>query len=290
MNVRALLAPVDPIPAETLDAWWHQRPATAGAAPIDRAFEGGLLADRLGFAFAAGYAAALQALVPALGESIAALCATEDGGAHPRAIHTRLDGDGTVTGRKKWATVATHASSLLVVATTGLGDDGKPRLRVARVAADAPGVTLRATTAPFVPEIPHAEVELAHAPVAEILPGDGYTQYLRPFRTVEDIHVHAALIGYLLGVVRRHRLPGRERLLVLAIATRELAACDRDDPATHLALAGVIELVRAVVAELESAWTSGSDERARWQRDRALLDVASKARAARLDKARAATS
>ena len=44
---------------------------------------------------------------------------------------------------------------------------------------------------------------------ADLLPGDGYDIYLKPFRTIEDIHVHAALIGYLVGVARRLEAPLR---------------------------------------------------------------------------------
>src|SRR4051794_40702609 len=46
---------------------WHQADAASFDRPIDRAILGGAGADRLGYAFAAGYAAALQALVPGLG-------------------------------------------------------------------------------------------------------------------------------------------------------------------------------------------------------------------------------
>ena len=46
---------------------------------------------------------------------------------------------------------------------------------------------LHATTAAFVPEISHAEVELDRVKVsdADVLPGDGYDDYLKPFRTIE---------------------------------------------------------------------------------------------------------
>src|SRR4051812_46156360 len=224
----------EPIGVDTLTAWWDATAAARARHPatVDRALIGGAHADRLGFAFAGGYAPALHALVPALGDSIAALCATEDKGAHPRAIQTRLEpaagGGYTLTGRKKWATVGNLAASLLVVATTGDGADGVPRLRIVRVPARATGVTITPTSAPFVPEVPHAELALDHVAVAEadLLPGDGYADYLKPFRTVEDIHVHAALIGYLIGVARRHQLAQLDRLIALAASVRALAGLD----------------------------------------------------------------
>src|SRR5438094_653029 len=58
-------------------------------ATIDRAAAAGFAADRLGYAFAGGYRAALARLVPAVTGS-ACLCATEAGGGHPRFIRTTL--------------------------------------------------------------------------------------------------------------------------------------------------------------------------------------------------------
>ncbi len=285
MNVvHALLERREPPAVDTLAAWWDvtRGAREAFATPVDRALIGGVLADRVGFAFAAGYSAALQALVPGM-TGIAALCATEAGGNHPRAIQTTL-ANGELTGKKVWATVASLASSLLVVASTG-SVDGKNRLRVVRVAAGAPGVTIRATAAPFVPEIPHAEVELDRVRVADadILPGDGYDDYLKPFRTVEDAHVHAALLGYLIGVARRHdQREVVERLLAVVLATRAAALADPKSVATHVALAGVIALAADEAARVE--WPAGP-ERDRWQRDRGLFQVAGKARAARRERA-----
>lgn len=283
-----------PCSATTLDAWWG---ATAPArvahdSTLERALVGGALSDRLGFAFASGYAEALQALVPALAGELSALCATETGGNHPRAIATRLEPDGAryrVTGTKTWATWAGEVRALLVVANAGTDERGVPRLRVVRVPAAAAGVRATAVAAPFVPEIPHATVELAGVIVepADVLPGDGYDRYLKPFRTVEDIHVHAALVGYLIGVVRRHEL-GRdtlEQLAALAMALGQLAASEASLPTTHVALAGVLAHAARVVADIERAWTVDGDERTRWQRDRMLLTVAAKARSARRERA-----
>jgi acyl-CoA dehydrogenase len=287
----ALLAATPPA-ATTVPAWLAAT-AHARTSPrtIDRALLGGAHADRLGFAFAAGYSEALRFLVPSL-DGITALCATEAEGNQPRAIKTRLTPTAhgfTLTGSKKWATVASQASSLLVVASVG-EHDGRNQLKVVRVPASAPGVTLRSSAAPFIPEIEHAEVDLHDVPIPAdaVLPGDGYTDYLKPFRTVEDLHVHAALVGYLLTVSRRVSPALVEPLLALAASTRSLADADVKAPSTHLALAGLIELATRTVADVERAWsTHPDDEWTRWQRDRPLLQVATKARLARRDKARA---
>ena len=282
-----------PHPFTTLRAWFDATAAVRRGTTVERAVLGGAHADRLACAFAAGYSEALRALVPSL-EGIAALCATEADGNHPRAIKTRLERVGDhyrVTGTKKWATGAADAAALLVVASIG-EDAGKNRLRVVRVPTSAAGLTLRSSAAPFVPEIEHAEVELAGVEVeaSAILPGDGYDDYLKPFRTVEDLHVHAALIGYLLTVARvRAWSPALvEALAALACAARALADADVKSPATHLALAGMMEQTTRLVADVEREWSASDDpEWRRWQRDRPLLQVASKARSARRDNARA---
>jgi hypothetical protein len=287
--LQALVDPVEPPRVDTLAAWWESTSARRAHfdTTVDRAIIGGVCADRLGFAFASGYAEALRALVPGMTD-IASLCATEDGGAHPRAICTTLT-NGELVGKKTWATGANAAATLLVVASIGHDDQGKNRLRLVRVAADAPGVRLTVTSAPFVPEIAHAKVELDHVRVHDeaVLPGDGYDDYLKPFRTIEDAHVHAALAGYLVGVARRHGWREVvESWLAIALAARNVALSDPKAPSTHLALAGVLALAKQHVAELAARWAgSGDDEWQRWQRDRPLLDVASGARTARREAA-----
>lgn len=285
-----------PHPFTTLRAWFDATAAVRRGSTIDRALLGGAHADRLACAFAAGYSEALRALVPSL-EGIGALCATEADGAHPRAIRTRLEPIGDrfrVTGSKKWATAAAYASALLVVAS--IGDDpatGRNRLRLVHVPTSAPNLHIKSSAAPFVPEIEHAEIELAgvEVPASAILPGDGYDDYLKPFRTIEDLHVHAALVGYLLTVARvRAWSPALvEVLAALACAARSLGDADVKSPATHLALAGLMEQTTRVVAEVEREWSaSNGPEWQRWQRDRPLLQVAAKARNVRRDNARAA--
>ena len=273
-------------------AQWMEghRAASEALAPVDAAILGGAAADRVAYAFAAGYAAALRVLCPTLPASaLAAFCATEAGGVHPRAIATRLEGSApapaTVTGHKRFVTFAEHADRLLVVASEGAGADGRNRLRVAVVAARGPGVTLSLLPpTPFTPEMGHAEVTFDAAPALEVLPGDGYARYLKPFRTIEDVHVHAALLGHLAAAAHRAGWPQpfQERVLGGISAVRSLSAADASAPGTHLALAGALATARALVEESGAFWSGGDpDLAARWERDRVLVMVAEKARVAR---------
>lgn len=283
--------------AESVTEWWSRWSPMASRfeAPLEVAVAGGFAADRLGFAFAAGYHAALRALVPELpADHLVALCATEEGGAHPRAIRTALSGYGessSLSGDKRWSTLAPAAHELLVLASLGQDAAGKEQLRLVRVRADAAGVRITAMPAPpFTPEIPHAEIELRAVRVSpeDVLAGDGWERYVKPFRTLEDLHVHGALLGYLIGVARRSGWPPPEieRLLALVVTTRALAAEPAGAPETHVALAGLLEATARTVAETAELWAGVEpDERARWERDRALLGVAASARAARTARA-----
>ncbi len=296
-------APPAPDPIDSIDDWWSRHRAISARhdAPVDAALAGGFAADRLGWAFASGYQAAGRALFPADGEEQpGALCATETGGAHPRAIETRLapNADGTLRldGDKTFVTLGGFARRLLVLAGEGDDDQGRKRLRVVRVDATRPGVRVEPRPpAPFVPEVPHAAVRFEGVPVAreDVLPGDGWNDYVKPFRTVEDAHVHAALLGWLIQVGRRSAWPPEtiERALALAAAVRTIAIADPRAAATHRALAGLLAASEELLAAIEPQWAhADASTRERWQRDRVLLSVAEKARAARLAAARAATA
>ena len=233
-------------------------------------------------ASASGYQAALRALLPDLpADRVASLCVTERGGGHPRAIETRLDpgreGGYEVTGKKRWATLSGDAGVLLVAASAGLDEGGKKRLRLVRVPSDAAGVTRRPMAEPplpLTPETRHDEVELPPARVSE-------SDVLGPWRRlspatcvspllqfVEDVHVTAAILAYLVREVRLHALPNlhAERLAGLLAALRAVAALDPSAPATHVALAGLLDPSRAPVDELDRVWAkTESPAHARWQ-------------------------
>jgi len=76
-----------------------------------------------------------------------------------------------------------------------------------------------------------------------------------------------------------------------------LAVLDPNAAGTHRALAGALATQAALLGRLAPHWEAAlaagpaaAAEAARWQRDAALFAVAGKARAARLERARAATA
>lgn len=283
-----------PADVRDLDEWRarHQSASEGFANPFDAAVVAGANLDRAGYAFASGYQHALRALQPDLPrERLAALCATEAGGGHPRAIETRLErtsGGWRVSGEKKFVTLGTQAESLLVVASRG-EREGRKELALVAIPSDRSGVALEEAEAlPFVPEIPHAALKLENVAVedSEVLEGDGYTEYLKPFRTIEDLHVHGALLGHAFSVAARVEAPRelREKILAQLASLRQIASMDARESKTHIALAGAFTIGAGIFSEFTAA-VDATPFAERWERDKPLLQIAGKVRSMRRDRA-----
>jgi len=300
-----LVTPSSHEPIAGLDEWVTRLACCPHERPIDQAVWSGFESDRLGYAFVGGYRAALERLLALARRSEAtaalrpltscvSLAATESGGAHPRAIETTLRWVGdrfVVEGQKTFATLASIARELLVVASSGQRADGTNDLRVVRISADAPGVRIEdLTPTPFAPEIPHARVTLSEVPVDDdnVLPGDGYQVYLKPFRTIEDVHVLGATLGFILRIARDSgwSQTTSEHGIALVAAIQEIAGHDPSDPVTHLALSGIFRATRQFLVDHEAEWARVDPVlRERWQRDVGLLSIAEGARRKRTEAA-----
>lgn len=288
---------------DSVAQWWpaFQPLLTTWPASIGQAIVGGFCADRAGWAFAAGYQASLRRILPDLGrEVVAAFCVTEEGGNRPRDILTRIEpaagGRLRISGSKRWTTLGPDSTELLVTgAMSGGGaapDPGRPGLRVVRIPTSSLGVTVvPMPPTRFVPEVPHARLVLDGVEVdaSALLPGDGYSGYVKPFRTVEDIHVNAALLGYLLREARARDWP-REWSECAIAALDGLAAIAPEDPAspgTHLTLTGLLHWTHRLYADTAALWDAAGDDPAaqRWKRDTGLFSVAGTARTLRATRA-----
>lgn len=257
--------------------------------------------DRLGYAFAAGYTMAMRRLASRwMPEEPWRMClaATESGGAHPRAIHTSLktDGDGyLLSGSKMWVTLAMDATHLLVLAAQG-EQDNRPRIRAVIVPVQRTGVSrIPMPDASFCPEVKHATLELSEVRIRphEVLDVDGFADVLRPFRTIEDLAIQAALCAWMTGVSRRLALDKTlsSRGLALLSATQELWERPPSSAAVHIALGGLFDasaaLVEAFREGLKGLRTSAAATEVgeRFERDRPLLGIAGRVREQRLQKA-----
>lgn len=272
-------------------AWWpgFRETAHTWRNPMDRAIAAGFAADRAGWAFASGYQAALHALFPGAPEDrICALCVTEEEGNAPRAIKTTLSkskNGWVLSGSKRWTTLGPDGALFFVAARDEAASRERAALKVARVASESQGLKIE-TMAPtkFVPEVPHAQLRFENVAVAAdaILPGDGYDSYVKPFRTVEDLHVNAAILAYLVREARRLAWPRNwvERTVAVLFALQTLSGEDPSSSTTHLALAGALSIGSELLKESEPLWSNAASDPAaqRWRRDRELLKVAGGAR------------
>jgi hypothetical protein len=285
-------------PCESVADWWprHRAIAAGHPDPIHQAIVGGFVADRVGWAFASGYQAALRALFPdAPADRICALCVTEADGNSPKAIKSSLRRNSThwfLNGAKRWTTLGPDGSLFFVAARDEAASDRRASIKVVRVSSDSPGLKIQTMPATrFVPEVPHAQLQFENLKLAdaEILPGDGYDQYVKPFRTVEDIHVQAAVLSYLMREGQRLRWPEGwlERLSALLAALGKIADMPAAHAETHIALAGALAIGSGLIGECEEFWKKHAIDPAalRWARDRELLKVASGAREQRTKRA-----
>jgi len=285
-------------PCESVADWWprHRAIARDHADPIHQAIVGVFVAHRVGWAFASGYQAALRALFPeAPADRICALCVTEADGNSPKAIKSSLKQNGDdwiLNGAKRWTTLGPDGALFFVAARDEAASGERVRIRIARVDSKIEGLKIEKMPATkFVPEVPHARLQFENLKVkeAEILPGDGYDEYVKPFRTVEDIHVQAAVLSYLMREGQRLSWPQHwlERLSALLAALGKIADMPSSHAETHIALAGALAIGSGLIEETEAYWLKSAADPAtlRWRRDRELLQLAGKARELRTQRA-----
>jgi acyl-CoA dehydrogenase len=283
-------------PCESVADWWprHRAIARDHASTIQQAIVGGFVADRVGWAFASGYQAALRSLFPdAPDNKLCALCVTEADGNTPKAIKSTLTGSAggwLLNGAKRWTTLGPEGSLFFVAARDEAASGERAAIKLARVASGSAGLDIQDMPATkFVPEVPHAQLKFENVKVEGLLPGDGYELYVKPFRTVEDIHVQAAVLAYLMREAQRFGWPEHwiERLSALLAALATLSDMPPSHAETHVGLAGALRISSGLIEEAEAFWLKSATDPAtlRWHRDRELLKVAARTRELRTQRA-----
>ncbi|MCP2228354.1 MULTISPECIES: acyl-CoA dehydrogenase family protein [Pseudomonas] len=278
--------PVNPDLAEGFATLLH----TLGTVtPLELAVVGGRLMSTPGLAFLVGYQAALRMLWPSAPLSLGALCATEQRSLRVADMQTRLS-DLRVSGRKDFVTAGDAADWLLVAARSEASGE-TPRLSLAVVYPDEPGVRLEKLPAiALMPDISHGRLFLDNAQ-CELLAGDGWDAYVKPFRTLEDIYVLSAMTAWLYGVGQDSDWPQalQLRLLALLAGCAEVSRQAPNNLAGHVLLGGLFAQFEGLKAELNEALADGPQHwAAMWQRDQSVMDLAAGARGKRLAKALAA--
>jgi hypothetical protein len=257
--------------------------------PFDLAVAGGRMMATPGLAFLVGYQAALRMLWPSAPLSLGALCATEQRSLRVADMQTRLH-DLRLSGRKDFVTAGDAADWLLIAARSEApGDD--PCLSLGVVYPDEPGVRVeKLAPIPLMPDISHGRVFLDNA-LCELLAGDGWDAYVKPFRTLEDIYVLSAMTAWLYGVGQDSDWPQalQLRLLALLAGCAEVSRQAPNNPCGHVLLGGLFAQFEGLKGEINQALAEGPQQwAAMWQRDQAVMDLAAGARGKRLAKALAA--
>jgi hypothetical protein len=285
----ALLRPAPVRVVDDAAGWvaaWRTTTAASGDAPLRAAITASVAADRLAWPFFCAYQAAVREIFGAAAApgEVASFAANESG-RKVTEIETRLERAGAGTGgvlrgAKSWCLRAVDPFAVYVLARDAAGPaQGPGSLAVVRVASDAPGVTLSAGPAqPIVPELPHARIAFDGVAVdaADVLPGDGYARYTRPFRVAEDLCMAATGLAYLAGEAARGGWPQtwRQRA-VAAVALLEHAFAARSGrPEAELLIAGALSIAADVAGEAERIWQDAApdgDALRRWTRDGPLL-------------------
>ncbi|MGL6244921.1 acyl-CoA dehydrogenase [Pseudomonas sp.] len=259
--------------------------------PFELAVVGGRLMATPGLAFLVGYQAALRMLWPSAPLSLGAMCATEQRSLRVADMQTRLS-DLRVSGRKDFVTAGDAADWLLIAARSEAPGES-PRLSLAVVYPGEPGVRLEKLPAiPLMPDISHGRLFLENAQ-CELLAGDGWDAYVKPFRTLEDIYVLSAMTAWLYGVGQDSDWPQalQLRLLALLAGCAEVSRQAPNNLAGHILLGGLFAQFDGLKVEINQALADGPTHWATmWQRDQTVMDLAAGARGKRLAKALAGSS
>lgn len=246
------------LPATALPEWFASLlQAFPAVGPFELAVLGGACAATPGLAFLAGYQGALRVLWPSAPASLGALCVTENKSTRPADMSTRLQGL-LLNGRKDFVTAGDAADWMLVAAREDVHGES-PRLALAVVHAGAPGMRVEnLPPLPLMPDVSHARLHL-HNVHCERLAGDGWDAYVKPFRSIEDVHVLAALTAWHYGVARECQWPQplQLKLLALLAGCAEVARLSPSAAVTHVLLAGLFEQQAALKPELEQALSGG---------------------------------
>lgn len=267
--------------------------------PIDRAILGGRMSTCLGFAFAAAYQSAIEALFKPDEIVLSSFCVTEKTGNHPRAIETTLscqEDTLLLNGSKSFVSGATDSSCLYIACRdqrlgSGFDEQGRPLIKMLKIPAQREGLNIQTLPAlGFVPEVSHGSVSFENVVVTEedILLGDGYLDYVKAFRTYEDLYVLSAVTAYRLAEAVSGKWPPsiQEKHISLILALRSLSSMNLLQSSSHIALAACRTQFDELIQNTNALFKqSDSEAFKRWERDQVLLTIAKKAHLSRTQKA-----
>ncbi len=265
---------------------------TANKTLFNKALIGGFTCQQFSFAFMAGYQAALEKMFPTIAPNeLKALCVSEAKGGHPKAIHTTLV-NRRISGVKTYVTAGSDAAHLLVLCKTETVVDGRPLFKMIHLPKTTPNMEVTNFDIPFMLEVNHGKLTLNDTEItdSQILVGDGYHEYTKPFRTLEDICVGTAYQAMLLRQAIEHQWEAnlRDQLLLNLYTLKNLLSLPPLAKETHLLLIANERNFENLLPRIESNITTHSPAyfKADWTLNQRVIAMSKKLKAIRLGKAR----
>lgn len=259
--------------------------------PIEQAIWGGYSCQQFSFAFLAGYQAALEKLFPSIASNeLKALCITEEGGG--QAIKTSLVNN-QINGSKSYLTAGSDAAHLFVLCNTNEVKAGRALLKMVHLPNNSAGMEITNFELPFMHEVKHGKLLLKEVGIesAQILPGDGFIDYAKPFRSLEDIHVATAYQAMLLRQAMDYQWEEniRDQLILSLYTLKNLSTLPPNDKETHLLIAANEHQFEQLLPDIEANIESKSPTHFKkdWDVNKKVTTIAKKVKALRLTKARA---
>ena len=261
-------------------------------APFNKALLGGFTCQQFSFAFMAGYQAALEKMFPTIAPNeLKALCVSEAKGGHPKVIQTTLKNH-QITGVKTYVTAGSDADHLLVLCKTTEIVDGKPLLKIVHLPRQTDNIKVTNFDLPFMKAVKHGKLALDKTKItaAQILDGDGYSQYTKPFRTLEDVCVSAAYQAMLLRQAIDHNWDEtvRDQLLLNIFTLKNLLSLPPSAKETHLLLSTQEQNFENLLPFIEENITkyASADFKADWELNKRVIFLGKQLKQVRLAKAR----
>ncbi|MEM7371941.1 MAG: hypothetical protein AAF587_25220 [Bacteroidota bacterium] len=270
----------------------HYQEFTKDQETIDKAIIGGFMSQQFSFTFLCGYQAALERMFPGIApDRLKALCISEANGNHPSSMETSLI-DHRISGLKTYVTAGSEAEHLFVLCKTEESVNGRPLLKMVHMPSNASNIEISNVDFPLLREIKHGKLTLTDAKIEEsqILEGDGFSDYTRPFRTLEDICVGIACQAMLLRQAFDHQWDAqlRDQLLLNIYTLKNLFSLPPSAQETILLLATADRSFEQIRPEIENHLTKQADSHIHkdWETNKAVLSMGKKLKQLRLSKAR----
>jgi acyl-CoA dehydrogenase len=242
---------------------------------FEKAVFSGFSSVQLSFAFLSGYEAACYFISK---KRLSCVCATEKTKGSPsKSINTRItkmdENFSMLKGEKSFVTFGEYSKYLLIFAK-----DDDSIVRCVLLNSNQQGIEFESPDKKlnFLNEIPHSKIKLDLKISNDcILKGDGYIHYLKPFRTIEDIHVFGSFLGYFIRVGRLSNWDQSLliKMLKLIILLNNSIQFNLLSPVNHLILNEIHEEFKSILEQILKLKFHNKEEEKLFLRDKMIFKV-----------------